>query len=156
MQLQSLLNFAQELGDVEPLHTTVIQQLPGTQVNVLFRRFDVLPVQVVEDGSVLLVNPLHFVYMFCNPFHAFESFCEVVVLLCDGVREVLKLLQQERVLEDPLDGLDEVRLQGKAVLPFRVPRLQEVGQGRVAFAHSAFSGVQDFLSFGMTGTEGTV
>lgn len=35
MQLQSLLNFAQELGDVEPLHTTVIQQLPGTQVNVL-------------------------------------------------------------------------------------------------------------------------
>lgn len=56
------------------------------------------------------------------------------MLLRDGVREVLELLQEEWVLEDPLDGLDEVRLQGKAVLPLRVPRLQEVGQGCIAFA----------------------
>lgn len=45
---------------------------------------------------------------------------QMVVLLALRVRQGEELLQQQRVLEDPLDGLDEVRLEGGRVLLFRV------------------------------------
>lgn len=44
----------------------------------------------------------------------------MVVLLALCVRQGKELLQQKRVLEDPLDGLDEVRLESGGVLLFRV------------------------------------
>lgn len=44
----------------------------------------------------------------------------MVVLLALRVRQGEELLQQKWVLEDPLDGLDEVRLEGGRVLLFRV------------------------------------
>lgn len=44
----------------------------------------------------------------------------MVVLLALGVCQGEELLQQQRVLEDPLDGFDEVRLKGGGVLLFRV------------------------------------
>ena len=56
---------------------------------------------------------------------------EVMVLVCVGVCEVLELLQQEGVLEDALDGFDEVRLQCRGVLLLRVTRPQKLLQRRV-------------------------
>lgn len=45
---------------------------------------------------------------------------QVVVLLALRVRQSKKLLQQERVLQDPLDGFDEVRLECGRMLLLRV------------------------------------
>lgn len=43
----------------------------------------------------------------------------MVVLLTVRVRQSEQLLEQKRVLEDPLDGLDEVRLKrGRVLLPW--------------------------------------
>lgn len=61
---------------------------------------------------------------------------EVLVLLGAGVCEVLELLKEKRVLEDALDGFDEVGLQREGVLPPGVARLQELHQGRVALAYN--------------------
>ena len=56
------------------------------------------------------------------------------VLIGAGRGEDLQLLQEQRVLEDPLNGLDEVRLQGGRVLLAGIPGCQELLQGLVAFA----------------------
>ena len=53
-------------------------------------------------------------------------------LLALRAGEVLELREEERVLEDPLDRLDQVRLQRRRLLLPRVQRVQEVLQGRVA------------------------
>lgn len=55
----------------------------------------------------------------------------MVVLLALRVRQSKQLLQQKRVLEDPLDGLDEVRLESGRVLPSRVLGVQERLEGWV-------------------------
>lgn len=44
----------------------------------------------------------------------------MVVFLALSVRQSEELLEQKRVLEDPLDGLDEVRLESGGVLLFWV------------------------------------
>ena len=49
----------------------------------------------------------------------------MVVFLALRVRQSKKLLQQKRILKDPLDGLDEVRLQGGRVLLLWVLGVQE-------------------------------
>lgn len=55
----------------------------------------------------------------------------MVVLLAVRVRQGKQLPEQERVLEDPLDGLDEVRLQrGRVLLPW-VLDVQECLERRV-------------------------
>lgn len=41
------------------------------------------------------------------------------------ISESKELLEQQGVFEYPLDGFDEVRLQGGGVLPARVLRVQE-------------------------------
>ena len=56
---------------------------------------------------------------------------QVVVLLALCICQGEKLLQQKRVLEDPLDGLDEVRLQSGRVLLLRVLGIQERLESRV-------------------------
>ena len=53
-------------------------------------------------------------------------------LLALRAGEVLELREEERVLEDALDRLDQVRLQRRRLLLPRVQRVQEVLQGRVA------------------------
>ena len=53
-------------------------------------------------------------------------------LLALRAGEVLELREEERVLEDPLDRLDQGRLQRRRLLLPRVQRVQEVLQGRVA------------------------
>lgn len=40
-----------------------------------------------------------------------------------GIRQVAKLLQQERILQDALDRLDQVRLERRRVLLARIARL---------------------------------
>ena len=64
--------------------------------------------------------------------HAGEGLAELVGLLALRAGEVLELREEERVLEDPLDRLDQVRLQRRRLLLPRVQRVQEVLQGRVA------------------------
>ena len=64
--------------------------------------------------------------------HAGECLPELVELLALGPGEVLELREEERVLEDALDRLDQVRLQRRRLLLPRVQRVQEVLQGRVA------------------------
>lgn len=56
---------------------------------------------------------------------------QVVVFLALCVCQSKELLQQQWVLEDPLDGLDEVRLQSGGVLLFRVLGIQERLESRV-------------------------
>lgn len=50
---------------------------------------------------------------------------QVVVLLAVRVSEGVELLQQQGVFQNPLDGLDQVRLQGGRVLLSGVPLGQE-------------------------------
>ena len=50
---------------------------------------------------------------------------QVVVLLAVGVREREELSEQQRVLQDPLDGFDQVRLQSGRVLLSGVSLSQE-------------------------------
>lgn len=49
----------------------------------------------------------------------------MVVFLTLRVRQSKKLLQQKRILKDPLDGLDEVGLQGGRMLLLWVLGVQE-------------------------------
>ena len=93
-----------------------------------------LPEQVVEDGPVLLVDPLHLVDVLRHLLHADERLHQVLLLVRPRLTQLLQLLQQQRVLEDPLDGLDQVGLQGGAVLLPGVQAVQEVLQGLVAVA----------------------
>ena len=93
-----------------------------------------LPEQVVEDGPVLLVDPLHLVDVLRHLLHADERLHQVLLLVRPRLTQLLQLLQQQRVLEDPLDGLDQVGLQGGAVLLTGVQAVQEVLQGLVAVA----------------------
>lgn len=60
--------------------------------------------------------------------------CQVVVLLALVVGQGHELPEQQRVLEHPLDGLDEVGLQGGGVLLGGVPRVQESLEGLVGFS----------------------
>ena len=64
--------------------------------------------------------------------HAGERLAQLVRLLALRAGEVLELREEERVLEDALDRLDQVRLQRRRLLLPRVQRVQEVLQGRVA------------------------
>ena len=100
----------------------------------LLGRLLVLPEQVVEDGPVLLVDPLHLVDVLRHLLHADERLHQVLLLVRPRLTQLLQLLQQQRVLEDPLDGLDQVGLQGGAVLLTGVQAVQEVLQGLVAVA----------------------
>lgn len=56
---------------------------------------------------------------------------EVVVLLAVAVGERHQLAEQQRVLEDPLHRLDQVRLQRGRVLLVGVPSVQELLEGPV-------------------------
>ena len=73
----------------------------------------------------MLSSPTHLL-------HAGEGLSQLVGLLALRAGEVLELREEERVLEDPLDRLDQVRLQRRRLLLPRVQRVQEVLQGRVA------------------------
>lgn len=104
----------------------------------------------VENGSVLLVELLHLVDVTRNFVHRLHCDCtkdkqltvmqlkrsatgrvatprtvQVVVLFAVGVGERVELPQQQRVLQDPLDGFDQVRLQRGGVLLPGVPLRQE-------------------------------
>lgn len=57
----------------------------------------------------------------------------MVVLLAVRVSEGVELLQQQRVLQNPLDGFDQVRLQGGRVLLSGVSLGQEGLEIRVGF-----------------------
>ena len=96
----------------------------------------VLPEEVVKDGPVLLVYPLHLVDVLGHPLHSEEGVPEgpVGLLLGPGAdgAQALQLTQQQGVLQYPLDGLDQVRLQGGGLLAVGVAGQQEVLEGLVA------------------------
>lgn len=118
VQLETLLDFAQEVGDVQPLDATVVQEvtymgikvdrsvcpeefagsgvshLTRTKIDRLFAGLLVLAEQVVEDGAVLFVDSLHFVDVLGDLFHALERFDQVQVFGCVGVGQVSELLKQ--------------------------------------------------------------
>lgn len=103
MQLKALLDFAQEVGDVQPLDASVVQQvtcmgtkvnrsihpeigsmshLTRTEVDRLFAGLLVLTEQVIKDGTVLFVDSLHFVDVLGDLFHAFERLDQVQMFGC--------------------------------------------------------------------------
>lgn len=57
--------------------------------------------------------------------------CQVGVFGAPGVRQRHQLFEQQRILQDSLNGFDQVRLQGRRVLIGRVSGLQEVLEGSV-------------------------
>lgn len=59
--------------------------------------------------------------------------CQVVMLLALVVRQRHELPEQQRVLEHPLNGLDEVGLQRGGVLLRGVPGVQKSLEGFVSF-----------------------
>lgn len=73
MQLEAFLNFAQEAGDVEPLHASVVQKVARVELVQLAVASLVLPVQMIKDRPVFLVDSLHFVYVLSHIFHAQEG-----------------------------------------------------------------------------------
>ena len=77
VQLQSLFDFAQKIGNVEPLDSAVVQKLRRTQIDRLFARLLVLTEEVVKDGAVLFVDALHLVDVLGHFFHAFQCVCKV-------------------------------------------------------------------------------
>lgn len=91
-----------------------------------------LPEEVVKDGPILLVYPLHLVDVLCHLLHCDERLSQLLLLIRPQPRQVLELRQQQWVLEDALDRLDQVRLQCRRLLLTRVQRLQKVLEGVVA------------------------
>lgn len=110
---------------------------------------------------------------------------QVVVLLAVRVSQGVELLQQQRVLQNSLDGFDQVRLQSGRVLLSGVPlgqegleigvgfrwksrniseetelRLQHTTEtalpGFLMSSHQSFTFRQDLRDFGVAGTEGAV
>jgi hypothetical protein len=77
VQFQSLFDFAQKVGNVEPFDASVVEQLGRTQIHRLLARFLMLTKQVIENGAVFFVNALHFVDMFGHLFHAFQGVCQM-------------------------------------------------------------------------------
>lgn len=55
------------------------------------------------------------------------------VLVGSRICQIAHLLQQQRILEDALNGLDQIRFQGAAVLLLGITCGQELLQGMVAF-----------------------
>ena len=92
----------------------------------------VLPEEMVEYRPVLFVYPLHLVDVFCHLLHPREGLGQVLLLVRPVRGQGLELLQQQRVLEDPLDGLDEVRLQRRGVLLPGVERVKELLEALIA------------------------
>lgn len=77
VQFQSLFDFAQKVGNVEPFDASVVEQLRRTQVHRLLAGLLMLAKQVIENGAVFFVNALHFVDMFGHLFHAFQGVCQM-------------------------------------------------------------------------------
>lgn len=59
---------------------------------------------------------------------------QMIVLLALVVRQGHQLLEQQRVLEHPLNWLDEVRLQRGGVLLGGVPGIQKSLKGFISFS----------------------
>lgn len=59
----------------------------------------------------------------------------MIVLLALVVRQRHELLEQQRVLEHPLHGLDEVGLQGGGMLLRGVPGIQKSLEGFISFSY---------------------
>lgn len=158
MRRGDLFDFSEKVADVEPLDAAVVEQLGRTEVDRLAARLLVLAEQVVEDGAVLLVDALHFVDVLGHLLHALQRLRQVLVLACPSqsfplashrfflllremgrqrtrrrIGEAAQLLQQQRVLEDALDRLDQVRLERRRVLLARIARLEKLLQGLRAF-----------------------
>jgi hypothetical protein len=108
-------------------------KITWTKVNGLLAGLLMLAEEVIENGAVLLVNSLHFVDVFGHLFHALERLHQMQVFVGIGVGQVAQLLQKQRVLEDSLDGLDQERLQGTAVLLLGIAGGQEFLQSLIAF-----------------------
>jgi len=106
VELEALLDFAEEVADVEPLDAAVVEQLGRAQIHRLLARLVVLPEQVVEDGAVLLVDALHLVDVLGHLLHTLQGLGQVLVLRAAAIRQAAQLLEQQRVLEDPLDRFD--------------------------------------------------
>jgi len=54
------------------------------------------------------------------------------MLIGPGVCEVAHLLQEQWILEDALNGLDQIRFQGAAMLLLGIPGCEELLQGVIA------------------------
>lgn len=61
---------------------------------------------------------------------------EMLVLAAARVGQIAQLLQQERVLENALDGLNQVGFQGRRVLLTWIARLQELLQRLRSFIYT--------------------
>ena len=87
-----------------------------------------------DDSKTRYIQPPILVwYITLYLLHACEGLSQLLRLLALRVAgEVLELGEEERVLEDALDRLDQVRLQRRRLLLPRVQRVQEVLKGRVA------------------------
>lgn len=79
-----------------------------------------LPEQMVKDGAILFMDPLHLVDVLGHSLHADEGVHEMLMFLSFRRRHVLQLLQEQRVFQYPLDWLDQIGLQGSGLLPFGV------------------------------------
>lgn len=75
VQFESLLDFAQEVGNVEPLDSAVVEQLGWAEIDRLFAGLLVLAEEVVEYGAVFFVDALHFVDVLGHFLHAFQCVC---------------------------------------------------------------------------------
>ena len=106
VQLEALLDFTEEVADVEPLDAAVVEQLGRAQIHRLLARLLVLSEQVVKDGAVLFVDALHLVDVLGHFLHAFQRLQQMLVLRAVALRQTAQLLQQQGVLEDPLDRFD--------------------------------------------------
>ena len=133
VELESLFDFTEEIGNVEPLDAAVVEELGRAQIDGLLAGLLVLPEEVVKDGAVLFVDPLHLVDVLGHLLHALEGVDKVLILGAVGVGQVAQLLQQERVLEDPLDRLNQVGLECGRVLLTRIAGLQKLLQGLRSF-----------------------
>ena len=61
VQLQSLLDFPQEIGYIQPFNTIMIEQVGWTQIERLLARFLMLTEKVIEYGAIFFVDALHLI-----------------------------------------------------------------------------------------------
>ena len=100
---------------------------------IMFETLNIIFIEKWPLMSQLQLNYTEYMFLLvpCNKSPLTDK---MSVLISARLSEVLELLQQEGVFQYPLDGLDEVGLQGGGMLLSRIPGGQELLQCLVTFA----------------------
>jgi hypothetical protein len=82
--------------------------LTWTHIDRLLARLLMLSKQMIEYGSILLVDALHLVDVLGDLLHSLECLDQMHMFIAVRIGEVLELKQQEWILQDSLNWLYQI------------------------------------------------